>query len=206
MPFLWPACFHQWSEPCPPHPSPASSLHGPEVGIWPSCANLLLSEEFLISVQRSLFIDARMLDIQTDEFFRTRLGGLSPVCTLSPKAGLRGASERRPQQPQRVSAHNLVPDFPIPAILPAFRVRGTSRHPSNESLLLASLVWAGSCSSHQITTKRGLLMLHSPGSEDHVELKKGQRPGARSQGGHPSRHTPREGEAGAFSWDREGGL
>lgn len=117
-----------------PHPSPASSLHGPEVG---QPASL---REFIISAQRSLF--SGMLDIHTEGFFIIGLGWpLPPVCTLKPEAGLWRQVIGDPAVPERTCTH---PGsyFPIPgsrpAILPAFRVHGTCQHLSNKFLLLAS--------------------------------------------------------------------
>lgn len=81
-----------------------------------------------------------MLDLQAEEGFRTGLGW-----SLSAFVHVGSESWSREKVPT-----TQVPDLPIPGsrpgMLPALWGNGTSQHPSNKCLLLASAVGAGSCS------------------------------------------------------------
>lgn len=155
-----------------PHPSPASSLHGPEVG---QPASL---REFIISAQRSLF--SGMLDIHTEGFFIIGLASSSCVHTEARSWAVE-ASDRRPGSP-RENVHT--PWFLLPNSW--FQASNTSclqgpwdMPASQQQISPLGFRWFEQAAAphNPITIKQRLPVLHSPDSDGQVELKKGQEPG-----------------------------
>ena len=201
MPFLWPACPHQWGDTCPLQPQPCLLSTGTKVGIWASWANLFLFWAFVIGAQRSLFL---MLTFKLRSVWELGWGSLLLPCVHTEQRKLVCGQVRRHISSPRGKVHTTwlqTSPFLVPSQL-HFLPSGSMGHPSIPAVNFSpwlQLDWTGSCSSqpnkHSIKTPCAAQpWLRWPGGGE-------ERPGARSQsqGGRPSRHTQRKCKAGTLS-------